>query len=304
LDSKNFLSRLLHDEERQEELHQAIEDPTSPHAESILREYVPHLQFSGQNVSMSYFEPFKLKSELCESTYRRAAASAFVTLAFNDIDNPRGFRASFSTTDRLKFPAMFEEGCPFGSSPEEFVELLTKGASEVSHRAINGISLDRSSRAAVAISNPIAYVEECKQMVADVCAILFGIPLEHFFARGNPTLRKTKCYTCYKGILGHPFALMGVMEAHARGTLHFHLIFFGGISPFAMQQFANIPELCEAIVHVIDKQYKGTLPAKTLLSRIVKENVMFKVPNGSTLPTIVQRADLTEVTKNARAAGE
>ena len=309
LNAKNYLSKLLHDKDRQESLRKAIEEPTSPHAEAILREYVPHLQFSGRNVSMSYFEPFRLKSELCESTYRRSAASAFATLAFNDIDNPRGFRASFSTTDRLKFPAMFEEGCAFGSSPMEFMELLTKGSTEVSERMIQGHPLHRSSRASMAISNPVAYVEECKQVVADVCGILFGIPLEHFFSRGIPTLRKTKCYTCYKGILGHPFAVMGVMEAHAKGTLHFHLIFFGGISPFAMQQFANIPQLCEAIVHILDKQYKGTLPATTLLTKMVKQEVMFKVPKGipehpATLPTILQHSDLTEVTRVAQMNGQ
>ena len=38
-----------------------------------------------------------------------------------------------------------------------------------------------------------------------------------------------------KGIIGNTLSFIGVVEDHVKGTLHFHIIFFGSISPYILQ---------------------------------------------------------------------
>jgi len=114
--------------------------------------------------------------------------------------------------------------------------------------------------------------------MADICGILLGIPLEHLFQRDTESRRKTWCFTCNKGILGYGLAVICVMENHARGTVHFHLVFIGGLSPFVLREFANVPRLCSAIISVLDNQYKANFPQTPMLVRLVQDYVRFRVP--------------------------
>jgi len=305
------MAELLESKEKQEELVEAIKNPGEDGkiAKRVLGHYLPHIQFSGRNVMGSMHEAFRLKSELSESCRRYGEASSFDTVSPNDVDNPRSFRASFWTPSNVKFPAMFERNCPFGSSPERFLGNLQKSFTEVIQMEIDGRGLDRSSRADAALRNPVAYVDECKRLIADVCSILFGMPLEHFFSReGSDSMRKTWSYTCFKGILGHCQALIGVMEDHARGTLHFHTLFIGGLSPFALQKYATTPDLCAAMAKVIDAQQTAEFPAKALLAKIVKNQVRFKIPRGSNdppseVPHILKNSDMMKIVTEARREG-
>jgi hypothetical protein len=303
--AKKVMSELLHSETKQEELLRGIQEPKSKHLKTATRLYLPHLHFSGRNVEMGYFESFRLKSELMETAYRYGPPSGFITLSFNDIDNPRSFRATFRTIDNTKFPAMFEIGCQFGSSRQEFLANLSARSQLVSERQVQGRTLDRSSRARAAMANPVAYVDESKQLLADICAILFGLPLEHLFARGgSASRRKTWCYTCNKGVLGYTQALVGVMEEHARATLHYHIVFFGGLTPFVLQEFAAVPDICAAIVRVIDSQYQSTLPPRTLLGKLIADHVRFKIPGGvpstqNDIPYHLQTTNLMDIVQTA-----
>ena len=90
------------------------------------------------------------------------------------------------------------------------------------------------------IDNPVAFVVESKSIINDVCAILLGLPPEDFFAcHDGITRSKTKHYKTSKGILGHCLSYIAVVEDHAKGTLHYHLLFFGGLSPSGLDFVAT-----------------------------------------------------------------
>jgi hypothetical protein len=224
--ARQELYQLLTDEKRQEELRKAIEDPTSKIAKEVERKYFSHVKFSGKDVDAGKFSTLNLKSMIMEDSKRFVSLpQSFVTLSFTNIDNPRTLRATFYTVDNDKFPAVFDGENPFAPSSEEFIANLKRTATEVETRVFQGKRIDRSSRSACQMSNPVACVDECKRILADVCGILFGVPLEHFFSRDTHSERKTWCFTCRKGVMGYGFAIVGVTEGHAKGTLHFHLIF-------------------------------------------------------------------------------
>jgi hypothetical protein len=303
------LSAKLHDDQEIERLNTAIKFWKTKEAEKIMDWYSKHMEFSAHNVSQSMFECSKLKSQVISSTRQQGPGHCMFTIAFNDLDNPRSFRASFSSLDNKSFPAVFEENSPFGSNAEEFIKLLAKSSTEVSYMEHEGPRVDLDGRAVAGINNPVAYVQECKKLMSDVCRILFGLAPEHFFeATSGTSTRKTWCYTCNKGILGYCFTIIGVMEEHAKGTLHFHLIIWAGISPYALQELAGIPELCVAIARVLDTQYRQSLPTMPLLTRLIKERVQFKVKaqsaHGSSLSTILQYPDLSCIIKDAKTNNE
>ena len=52
-----------------------------------------------------------------------------------------------------------------------------------------------------------------------------------------------------KGIFGHILAYYGTHEAQHRGTLHFHVILYGGISPEILDAVGGIDDLCHTQKH-------------------------------------------------------
>ena len=273
------VSDLLHNDLAKAELHTAINHPRSQLAKKVLKKYFPHVHFSGRNISHHTFESARFKAECLESCRRYGAPNAFLTLSFNMIDNARAFRCTFRHVSNDAFPAAFEDGSLFGNSPSEFLQKLRMFSHEVDAQEYAPANLNRSARAKAAMQSPVAYVDETKTLLGHVLSILLGMPPEHFFDRFSVASRRSTTPVVYhKGILGIGNAVLGVIEDHARGTLHTHLLCFGGVSPFVLQQYANVPAISAQIVKVLDQQYQTRLPNDALLGQVVKDYVKYKVP--------------------------
>ena len=127
----------------------------------------------------------------------------------------------------------------------------------------------------------MAHVEETKKIVSVMCEVSLGIPVENLFERhcGNAR-RTTQCFCHDKGILGHATASLMAVEDHQKGTLHVHISFFGGLTPFALQAHAGVPDLIVAMAGVLDRQFLSKLPSAVLLKRAVKDYVKHRVPSN------------------------
>jgi len=72
-------------------------------------------------------------------------------------------------------------------------------------------------------------------------------------------------------IAGTPVAFIGVTETTARGSLHFHVVIWGGLSPEILEKSANIPQLCSKVTKVLDRLYcsrlSRTLHVRDLLAK-------------------------------------
>jgi hypothetical protein len=105
-----------------------------------------------------------------------------------------------------------------------------------------------AARATLGIQNPMAYLQESEAMVNDVLSILLILPPESYFgATVGTSMRKSRHFQTKrrrKGIFGQSLAYYRVMEDHQKGTLHYHLIIYGGVPPYILQQFSTIPEIC------------------------------------------------------------
>ena len=107
-------------------------------------------------------------------------------------------------------------------------------------------------------------LQKAKKIITDFCSILLGLTPEIFFGSDEAqSWRRTRYFVTYKGILGHPLEYLAVVEDHAKGTIHYHLIFFGSLPPYLLQRFALLQTVCLAIGQTLDTMYRAKLPAFT-----------------------------------------
>ena len=98
-----------------------IENSTDKEASKIYAKYVPHLEFAGHQVSYGATFNSQLKSKVIESCKRYGPPSGFLTVSFNDIDNPWNIRTCSQTSSNQSFPSGFDKDTGFGNSPTEFM---------------------------------------------------------------------------------------------------------------------------------------------------------------------------------------
>ena len=296
--SVKVLSELVDDPSKQDEIDEALKRPKSKAAKRLLRKYVPHLRFSSRNVDYSLLQSMTFRNDCFAATKRFGPPCEFLTLSFDDLNNPRSFRASFASASNADFPAIFSNESWAGATPDEFVKKLREATKGREHRSLSdevANKIDAGARTRASLDDAVAHVDETKKLIACVCEVLLGIPAEHFFARNvGKTERSTKCFLAHKGIFGHAIAHLFVVEDHAKGTLHVHLLFYGGVSPHVMELACGVPSLTKKVAEVLDIQHVQKLDSVVHLKELVKQYVRFKIPNPPSIPIILEQTDPVE----------
>jgi hypothetical protein len=279
-------------------LAKAIQHPDTRAASEYLAKYIRHFEFSGLNVPYGCFEGKKLKALVCEMCKRYRPPSAFLTFNFDDINNARAIRASYVTYSNTRFPSVFEDGCPFGADGFEFIERMKSYGDDGGD---SHIDLSEGFRASLAKDDPLTFVSEIRETLVHVCEILLGIRLEGMASKNVAyTSRKTVYYKSKKGIFGHALAAIGVIEDHAKGTVHFHLLLYGGLSPYVLQKFASFDKVCESVTRCLDSMYSSCAPEKyhvgPTVRRIVEDwkGLKVRLPHFSN-EVLLDRPDCSSV---------
>ena len=84
------------------------EDPNCSEAKKLWRKFKNVLEMIGGHVMYGALESSKCLTQTFETAKRYGEGSAFITLAFDDIFNTRGIRASIKTISNEEFPAILE----------------------------------------------------------------------------------------------------------------------------------------------------------------------------------------------------
>ena len=268
---------LLSSESEKSLLRQAIQFPHNKSSKETLHKYLSHLQFSSKDVPYGALEGKTLKHKLLGKAYRYSPPVCFLTLSPGTIDNPRSVRLAISVNTNEEFPSVFEEGCPYGSNGTDFANNMAGLLSEAT------IQLPKAKRAQMANGNPVAFVQEYKHLISDVLAILLRLNIEEkgYYSRfDSESCRKTTYYKTRKGIFGHALAAGGVVENHEKGTLHEHFTIYAGLSPYVLQRFAHLQDICDDISDVLDTMYTSELPANILAGGLVERLLRKKKFSG------------------------
>jgi len=251
-------------------LKEAIAAPDGKAAIEVMKTILPILNLSKP---ISDFGPSqRTQCIACQiACHRRfGPAATFVTLAPNLQDDPTALRATFRSTNNDNFPANIDDN---------YIEALKNDSSVIGEGNIS-LPVGYKQRAKRASDNPVAMAAEYQNLINNVLEILFGIPPDTCtMGTGRKTNRT--CYYKYKfgykgnkfrskGIFGYIFAYYGTHEAQHRGTLHFHVILYGGISPEILDAVGGMNNLCASVSAVLDQMYKAELSPSFHLTRLFK----------------------------------
>ena len=252
------VKQLINDPEFSQRLAHAIDNPTGGDAKQLLNDILPCLTFAGRKQTYGALSSNMFLCKTMEASKRYGPPSGFFTFSFDDMNNPRAFRSSFRSMNNKCFPAVFEErNTMFGQSDEEFIQKL-KDISTMQHSvSVEFPHLGQNARATHAMNDPIAYVAELKSVINDVLTVLFGVEPESFYAKSErKSSRKTRYFRFrMKGVMGYTLAFYGVVEDHQRGTLHFHLVIYGGLPPEVLQRYCHLPEIVKSIQATLDSMF-------------------------------------------------
>ena len=105
--------------------------------------------------------------------------------------------------------------------------------------------------------NPVAAASEFIHFIHTIMVHLLGIKPEELY-------RKTEyCQQRARGLFGLCLAIAMVIEAHAKGTLHAHLVMYGSLSPKLLQAAANHETLSKHLAEALDSMYKAEVSLDT-----------------------------------------
>ena len=273
---------MVNDPGFEKDLNEAILKPTGPKAKAILKKFLPILNVAGRHIPHGAVSSSIILQKVMEISRRFASPFMMLTMSPSDLDNPTAMQMSIHTTNNTTFPAMLQR---FNSGTGEMEDLdlrkyMRKEMTLHGTGSIEPISFHRDSRAKVAADNPIAYMKEYKELLADILSTLVGIPPSDWnSSRTNVANRKTRNFRTRKaGLFGTVLAYYGVNECHQKGTMHFHLALYGGIGADILQKYSGVQDICDAIAAALDSQYQAKIPAKLHMHKIVKDSLASVAP--------------------------
>ena len=205
---------------------------------------MPVLTFCTGNLAYGALERKKSVTRILSMSRFYGPASTFLTLAPDDINNPTAFRATFRNTNNVDFPSL---------APDTFFDSLRENSSFLGNGTIP-IPCSYADRARAMANNPVTAAWEYRRLIKAVLQILIGIDVEVQGCKAKKTIlfsaRK-------KGIFGHCIAAYGVNEAQGRGTLHFHVILWGSLTPKLLEASLTCEDFCQKMGEVLDSMYRA-----------------------------------------------
>jgi len=251
----------------------AVAKPGGKDAMWVLKKVLPIINLGNPQSDFGPGARVRSISKQIACHRRFAAAAIFVTISPNLMDQPTAVRTTFNSIDNVSFPA---------SVTRDFYDSLRKGSTMLGQNDIH-IPLGYRDRARRASNNPVAMALEYERLIFNVLEILFGAAPNSFpthsgrknnkttynkpskFEFANPPSNKRA-----KGIFGHVHAYYGMHETQHRGSLHYHVIVYGGLSPELLDAAGGIPSLCATVTAALDKLYKAELPPSVHLVRHIR----------------------------------
>ena len=226
----------------QDKLRKAVANPNSRAGKYVMKKLAPMLESSGKSATFGALESARSKGEIIALGRRFGCAPTFLTFAIDDVNSATAIRMTMRSSDNNEYPS-----CVSG----EVYEAIRN------HFAIDGdipIPKSYSERYARLTKNPVGAALVYKKFVEDILSILVG--------GRSPSARRTTFTSCNHdsiGIAGTNLAHFGKTETTGRGSLHYHVVLWGGISPDILELISDIPELCKRVGSILESMYSASL---------------------------------------------
>jgi len=149
----------------------------------------------------------------------------------------------------------------------EAVETPADGNKKIEF-TIDRHNLSEKTLAAMVNQDPVS----CARMFEDTLHQFGKIMLGCDFDTGINTLRKTTPLQGRQpGAFGVCLGAGLVSEVQSRGTLHAHIIAFGGIPPSILQRFANLPAVKAELIKTLESIFTTSLPMEVHVEQVMED---------------------------------
>jgi len=225
----------------QGKLKQAVANPHSKNGRYVMKKLTPILNSTGKSATFGALERDRSKGEILACARRFGCAPTFLTFAIDDVNSATAIRLTMRSSNNIDYPS-----CVTGDVNGE----VQNGFANNGEIPIPKTYIERFVHLA---KNPVGAALVYKKFVEDVLSILIG---------RKPFTKRTT-FTSWdhdsSGISGTNWAYYGKTETTGRGSLHFHVVLWGGMSPDVLELVSDIPELCKKLGSVLESMYSASL---------------------------------------------
>jgi hypothetical protein len=141
------------------------------------------------------------------------------------------------------------------------------------------VPISQSNLRKILASGPVAAAEMFRQTVNNVFSIIMGLQPDNSSKKKNIPLTGKP-----SGAFGVPVAAFGCTEEQARGSLHMHIVFWGGLPPTLLQTAGGIHLLADAIAEALDSIVNAELQPITHFRHLLRDLKNDTVPHASLFP--------------------
>jgi hypothetical protein len=244
-----------------EKLKYAKNHPNEAESKTILNTINPLITMCNSEVPYTTAQRKASVSRLYNMTRFYGTPSVFFTFAPDDTNGTLILRMALPLADNFTFPA----------KDSGFIDALQKNQHNFENVPISQASLRK-----ILASGPVAAAEMFRQTVNNVFSIIMGLQADN-------SSKKKDIPLCGKqsGAFGLPVAAFGCTEEQARGSLHMHIVFWGGLPPTLLQAAGGIHLLADAIARAINIIVKAELQPITHFNHLLRDLKNETVPHAS-----------------------
>jgi hypothetical protein len=251
----------------QEKVKEAVKDPHGKIAKQVMKKMEPFLTGGGKRTTYGALARADTGGKIMAMRRRRGCAPAFLTFGMDDVNDPTGLRMTMSSLSNTDFPAVVSG---------RHHEAMKHGFKHCCGEENISIPASYSARLRALVNNPVGAACVYKQLVINVLSILVG--KKPGFGQKSGITRKTTEFASLDdknigAIIGTPLGYLGVNETTGGGSLHFHVVLWGGLSPDILELVADMPELCKHVGSVLDSIYSAALPREVHIRDLVTKDL-------------------------------
>ena len=200
-------------------LERATKNPNSKEAKKILGKIMPHVKTFTSAVPFSAAQRKKAMRFLYAMVGHMGMPSFLFTFAPDDTYGSLNIRLSMPQKDNCQFPA----------NDDGLIDALQGDKS-----VFQNINIERPHLKSLVAADPVATAEIYRIMMHAVYKVCLGMEPEDKSRRSQPLSNKKR------GMIGKIHGAFGVNESQARGSLHMHLLIWGGIPPSLLQYGGSV----------------------------------------------------------------
>lgn len=230
------------------ELKVAYHNPTTQASKNLLKKLTKHIRSCTTRIPFTSAYRSASMSNLISLKCMHGMPTIFFTHALDYEHETLMLRLSLPQTNNKDFP----------SQDLGFAESIRRKETK-----FHSINITPHHLKTILANGPVAAAEIFRLLTENVFAVLLGTPTEHSTKRTQPLPDRKP------GVFGVPIASFGCVEEQARGSLHMHVLFWGGLPAHLLQCSGSYEQLTASIIQALNNMVKAEIDAEVHMNHLL-----------------------------------